>query len=233
MIVCVGDPIKMGHIVEALESRLHEEITFVPENYDIRKQENDILLAAQTARAIIYDTQQYLNDGEELVNIAKRIYRTNKAAVVLLVPTNHPNNEIVKAAVAQQIKGLVNTALSPGEQKEQLEKILAGYYENNGREDLTAAERTVQTEAKTLNEFVGELYDAKQREDEKENTIIIRKKGTTQVLLDFLVGLFRVAFTVLSVILMAIAIITLLYTNTRSLFFDNMNQIVRDILAMF
>jgi len=233
MIVCVGDPIKMGHIVEALESRLHEEITFVPENYDIRKQENDILLAAQTARAIIYDTQQYLNDGEELVNIAKRIYRTNKAAVVLLVPTNHPNNEIVKAAVAQQIKGLVNTALSPGEQKEQLEKILAGYYENNGREDLNAAERTVQTEAKTLNEFVGELYDAKQREDEKENTIIIRKKGTTQVLLDFLVGLFRVAFTVLSVILMAIAIITLLYTNTRSLFFDNMNQIVRDILAMF
>lgn len=233
MIVCVGDPIKMGHIVEALESRLHEEITFVPENYDIRKQENDILLAAQAARAIIYDTQQYLNDGEELVNIAKRIYRTNKAAVVLLVPTNHPNNEIVKAAVAQQIKGLVNTALSPGEQKEQLEKILASYYENNGREDLNAAERTVQTEAKTLNEFVGELYDAKQREDEKENTIIIRKKGTTQVLLDFLVGLFRVAFTVLSVILMAIAIITLLYTNTRSLFLGNMNQIVRDILAMF
>ena len=56
MILCVGDRIKMGHLTEALEQRLHQEVTFLPEAPDIRRQANDILLAARGADAIIYDT---------------------------------------------------------------------------------------------------------------------------------------------------------------------------------
>lgn len=231
MILCVGDRIKMGHMVEVLENRLKEEISFVPESPDIRQQENSILLAAQGAKAILYDTRQYFNDGEEITEIIKRIYRANKATVILLVPTINPNNEIVKAALARQMKHFINTALSPGEQKEQLEKILTGYYAANGREDIQDAEQAVHDETKTLNEFVGELYDAKQREEEKENTVIIRKKGTTQVLLEFLRGFTRTAFSILALLLMAVAVIVLLYPNTRDPLIENIEQIWQDVLS--
>lgn len=55
MILCVGDSVKLGHLREALEQRLHQEVTFLPAAPDIRRQENDILLAAQGTDAIIYD----------------------------------------------------------------------------------------------------------------------------------------------------------------------------------
>ena len=90
MILCVGDKIKLGHLTEALEQRLHQEVVFLPAAPDIRRQENDILLAAQGADAIVYDTDAYYNDGEELTGIIKRIWRTNHAAPILLVPTDNP-----------------------------------------------------------------------------------------------------------------------------------------------
>lgn len=233
MILLVGDRIKLGHIVEALEQRLGEQTSFVAEQPDIRKQENDILLAGREASAIIYDTRQYLNDGAELVDVIKRIYRANRATVILLCPTDNPNNEIVKAALSQQIRHIVNTALSYGGQKEQLEKIFAGYFDANPRQDIQEAEEVVREEVKTLNAFVGELYDASQREQEREHTVVIRKKGTTQVILDFLSGAVRTAATVASILLMAIAILALLYENTRTPFLENMAQIWEQIRAMF
>lgn len=90
MILCVGDSVKLGHLREALEQRLHQEVTFLPAAPDIRRQENDILLAAQGTDAIIYDTDAYYNDGEELIGVIKRIWRTNHAAPILLVPTDNP-----------------------------------------------------------------------------------------------------------------------------------------------
>ena len=151
MILCVGDSVKLGHLREALEQRLHQEVTFLPAAPDIRRQENDILLAAQGTDAIIYDTDAYYNDGEELIGVIKRIWRTNHAAPILLVPTDNPKNEIVKAALAVQIKNIINVALSPGEQKDQLEKILTGYYAANGdREDIRAAEDEVAEDTRTL-----------------------------------------------------------------------------------
>ena len=234
MIVCVGDKIKLGHLVEALENRLCEQVSFVAENTDIRRQENEILLSAQSdTTAIIYDTRQYYNDGAELIEIIKRIYRTNKAKVILLVETTNPNNEIVKAALAQQIKYLVNCSEAAGKQKEQLEKIFTGYFDRNEREDLAAAEEQVQQEQKTLNEFVGQLYDAKQREEEKERTVIVKKKGTTQVILEYLTAFLRTIFAIVSIVLIAIALITLLYADTREAFIRVILQVWQDVRDMF
>ena len=222
MILCVGDSVKLGHLREALEQRLHQEVTFLPAAPDIRRQENDILLAAQGTDAIIYDTDAYYNDGEELIGVIKRIWRTNHAAPILLVPTDNPKNEIVKAALAVQIKNIINVALSPGEQKDQLEKILTGYYAANGdREDT-----------RTLTSFVGQLYDAKQREEEREHTVIVRKKGTPQVLLEALGTVIRVLFGAVSIALMAIAMLALLYDNTRELLLQNLQQLWQEICSM-
>lgn len=233
MILCVGDRIKLGHLAETLEQRLKQTATFLPATADIRKQENDILLAAQDVDAIIYDTDAYFNDSEELMGVIRRIYRATKATVILLVPTDNPKNELVKAALAAQMKNFINVALSPGEQKEQLERILTGYYAANGqREDILAAEQELEEDTKTLASFVEDLYDAKQREEEREHTAIVRKKGTTQVLLEFLTGMLRVLFGVVSISLMAVAILALLYENTRVLLLENLQQIWQDALAM-
>ena len=233
MILCVGDKIKLGHLTEALEQRLHQEVTFLPEAPDIRRQENDILLAAQGADAIIYDTDAYYNDGEELIGTIKRIWRTNQVTPILLVPTSNPKNEIVKAALAVQIKNIINVALTPGEQKDQLEKILAGYYAaNDDREDIRAAEAEVAEDTRTLTSFVGQLYDAKQREEEREHTVIIRKKGTPQVLLEALGTVIRVLFCIVSITLMATAMLALLYDNTRELLLQNLQQLWQEACAM-
>lgn len=233
MILCVGDRIKLGHLAETLEQRLKQTVTFLPASADIRAQENDILLAAQEAEAIIYDTDEYFNDSEELVGAIRRIYRATKAAVILLVPTDNPKNELVKAALAVQMKNFINVARSPGEQKEQLERILTGYYAANGqREDILAAEQELQEDTKTLTSFVEDLYDAKQREEEREHTVVVRKKGTVQVLLEFLTGTLRVLFGVVSISLMAVAILALLYENTRVLLLGNLQQLWQDALSM-
>ena len=233
MILCVGDAIKLGHIVEALEQRLSEDVTFVPEQHDIRRQENDVLLAAQGARAIIYDTRQYYNDADELCESIKRIWRANHIDAILLVPTGNPNNEIVKAALQRQLKHIVNTSVSYGEQKAQLEQIFTGYLDANGREDIREAEQAVEEQTKTLNAFVGELYDAKQREDKAARTVIVRKKGTVQVLLDFLVGFVKTLATVVSIILMAIAVFALVYDNTREPLLHNLTEIWRQVAGNF
>ena len=48
MILCVGDSVKLGHLREALEQRLHQEVTFLPAAPDIRRQENELCRICQT-----------------------------------------------------------------------------------------------------------------------------------------------------------------------------------------
>jgi hypothetical protein len=156
----------------------------------------------------------------------------NKAKPILYVATDNPKSEIIKAAVAAQIKSFINESLSLGMQKDQLEKIINGFYEVHERDDVRAAEDEVNNDNKTLNEFVGELYDAKQREEEKEHTIIINKKGRLEVIIDVVISILKFIFAALSVVLIAIAIITLIYKDTREALFYVLDNTLGEILSM-
>lgn len=101
-----------------------------------------------------------------------------------------------------------------------------------GRDDVSAAEEEINNDNKTLNEFVGELYDAKQREDEKEHTIIINKKGRLEVVIDVVISILKFIFATLSVVLIAIAIITLIYKDTREALFFVLDNTLGEILSM-
>ena len=221
MILFVGNSIKLGGLAEVMLNRLNEQIEYLPEYFDIRKQENDILHTAKEAGYILYDCREYYNDGKEIADTIKRIYRTNKAVPILVLDTDNPGNEIVKECLAQQIRNFINAGLSLSMQKDQLEKILVGYYENNKREDLEAAEEIIQN-----------LYDAKQREEEKERTVIIKKKGNGEVAIDTVKGIFRVIFTVISIVLMSLAVITLIYDEPRLALFKVLNEIFLEIQNM-
>jgi len=218
LIVFVGNEIKLGGLIEVAKQRLKEDVVCIEENFNIRRQENDILLKAENASFIVYDTESYLNDAEEIIAIIKRIYRTNKAKPVLLVPTDNPKNEIVKNAVDSQLKLFVNTSLSMGEQKDQFEKVLLGFYDANESKVAEEAQQILADENQEIKKFVGELYDAKQREEERENTIIINQKGTPEVLISFSERLFRTIISIIIFILAAIGVATLIYPDIRAAF---------------
>lgn len=229
MIVFVGNRIKLGGLIDAAENRLDEEVVCVDESFNIVKQENDILLNSEGASYIVYDTESYLNDADEIVRIIKRIYRTNKAKPVLLIPTDNPSNEIIKTAVDSQIKSFVNTSLSMGEQKEQLEKAVAGFYENNETDTVQAAEEIIAEENYEIKNFVSELYDAKQREEKRESTIIVKKKGTTEVLITSAVRLLKTVVSIVVFILAAIGLSTLIYPDIRYAFTKEFMHVVETL----
>lgn len=231
MIIIVGSEYRLSAMAEVVTKRLDETVGYIQENISIKNQENDILALGE-AKYIIYDIDQYFDETVEIINIIKRIQRVNKAKPILYVATDNPKSEIIKAAVAAQIKSFVNESLSLGQQKDQLEKIINGFYEVHERDDVRAAEDEVNNDNKTLNEFVGELYDAKQREEEKEHTIIINKKGKLEVVIDVVISILKFIFAALSVVLIAIAIITLIYKDTREALFYVLDNTLGEILSM-
>lgn len=231
MIIIVGSEYRLSAMAEVVTKRLDETVGYIQENISIKNQENDILALGE-AKYIIYDIDQYFDETVEIINIIKRIQRVNKAKPILYVATDNPKSEIIKAAVAVQIKSFINESLSLGMQKDQLEKIINGFYEVHERDDVRAAEDEVNNDNKTLNEFVGELYDAKQREEEKEHTIIINKKGRLEVIIDVVISILKFIFAALSVVLIAIAIITLIYKDTREALFYVLNNTLGEILSM-
>ena len=231
MIIIVGSEYRLSAMAEVVTKRLDETVGYIQENISIKNQENDILALGE-AKYIIYDIDQYFDETAEIINIIKRIQRVNKAKPILYVATDNPKSEIIKAAVAAQIKSFINESLSLGMQKDQLEKIINGFYEVHERDDVRAAEDEVNNDNKTLNEFVGELYDAKQREEEKEHTIIINKKGKLEVVIDVVISILKFIFAALSVVLIAIAIITLIYKDTREALFYVLDNTLGEILSM-
>lgn len=231
MIIIVGSEYRLSAMAEVVTKRLDETVEYIQENISIKNQENDILALGE-AKYIIYDIDQYFDETVEIINIIKRIQRVNKAKPILYVATDNPKSEIIKAAVAAQIKSFINESLSLGMQKDQLEKIINGFYEVHERDDVRAAEDEVNNDNKTLNEFVGELYDAKQREEEKEHTIIINKKGRLEVIIDVVISILKFIFAALSVVLIAIAIITLIYKDTREALFYVLDNTLGEILSM-
>jgi hypothetical protein len=231
MIIIVGSEYRLSAMAEVVTKRLDETVGYIQENISIKNQENDILALGE-AKYIIYDIDQYFDETVEIINIIKRIQRVNKAKPILYVATDNPKSEIIKAAVAAQIKSFINESLSLGMQKDQLEKIINGFYEVHERDDVRAAEDEVNNDNKTLNEFVGELYDAKQREEEKEHTIIINKKGRLEVVIDVVISILKFIFAALSVVLIAIAIITLIYKDTREALFYVLDNTLGEILSM-
>ena len=231
MIIIVGSEYRLSAMAEVATKRLNENVRYIQENISVKNQENDILALGE-AKYIIYDIDQYFDETVEIINIIKRIQRVNKAKPILYVATDNPKSEIIKAAVAAQIKSFINESLSLGQQKDQLEKIINGFYEVHERDDVRAAEDEVNNDNKTLNEFVGELYDAKQREEEKEHTIIINKKGRLEVIIDVVISILKFIFAALSVVLIAIAIITLIYKDTREALFYVLDNTLGEILSM-
>ncbi len=231
MVILVGNKLRLGGLVDVIKQRLDGEVFYIAESTSIKNQENDIL-AINNAEYVIYDIDQYFDDSEELIDTIRKIQRTNSATPILYVQTDNPKNEIIKEAVARQIKNFINESRSLGDQKDQLEKIISGFYEANGRDDVEAVEKEVVEETKTLKSFMLDLFYAKQREDQKEKTVIINQKRKSEIAINVFVSILKTIFSVISVVLMTLAIITLIYTEPRGALLNVLNNIYQEGLSL-
>lgn len=234
MILFVGDKLKFGGLLEVATIRFGKDAAFAGEQISIKKQENEILKKAEEIKAeyIVYDIGQYFDEPREIISIIRRIQKVNHAKPILYVETDNPKAEIVKEAVSMQIKSFINKNRSMSEQKDEFEKILLNFYEANKRDDVALIEDEVMLEHKTLNEFVGELYDAKQREEERENTVIINKKRKSEVVIWVFISILRASLAAVSVALMVLAIVSLIYEESRLAIFNVLSQIYEEVTSM-
>lgn len=139
MIIFVGKTEKGGFVSEvgALPD-IHQQVRFLmPQTHHIRDLINDIL-AASTAgcQNIIYDTEEFIDDADVLVDEIVRIRAANGAEPILFVPTTHVNNQIVSEAMDHGLTRFINSAATMGEQKSELIRCITRYYDANEREDL-------------------------------------------------------------------------------------------------
>lgn len=231
MILLVGDKDRLSGISEVIETRTTEDYDYINESHSILEQENDIL-AYQDVSYIIYDIDQYFDDTEEIIEKIKAISRTNKAKVILYVKTDNPKNEVIKEAVANGIKHFINEGNSLTSQKDEFEKILSGYYEANGREDIEKVKEEIEKDERRLNSFVKEIYEDSKREKRKEKTVIIKKKRESEVIIETLEKIFKLIFSILITGLVSISLVTLIYKDTRLALFDVLLGIKSEIFSL-
>lgn len=231
MILLVGDKDRLSGLSEVIETRTTEDYDYINECHSILEQENDIL-AIKDVKYIIYDIDQYFDDTEEIIEEIRAIERTNKAKPILYVKTDNPKNEVIKEAVANGIKHFINESKSLSFQKDEFEKILSGYFEANGREDIKKVEEEIEKDEIKLNSFVKEIYEDSKREKRKEKTIIINKKRESEVIIETAEKILKVLFSILITGLVSISIITFIYKDTRLALFDVLACIKSEILSL-
>lgn len=231
MILLVGDKDRLSGLSEVIKTRTTEDYEYINESHSILEQENDIL-AKQNVKYIIYDIDQYFDDTEEIIEEIRAIGRTNKAKPILYVKTDNPKNEVIKEAVANGIKHFINESKSLSFQKDEFEKILSGYFEANGREDIKKVEEEIEKDEIKLNSFVKEIYEDSKREKRKEKTIIINKKRESEVIIETVEKILKVIFSILITALVSISLITLIYKDTRLALFDVLVGIKSEILSL-
>lgn len=139
MIIFVGKKEKGGFAAEvAALPDIHQQIRFLlPQTHHIRGLVNEILAAsAAGCQHIIYDTEEFIDDADVLVEEIMRLRAANGAEPILFVPTTHLNNQVVSEAMDRGVSRFINSAATMSEQKSELIRCITRYYDANEREDL-------------------------------------------------------------------------------------------------
>lgn len=140
MIIYVGDELKGGFVKEVVKNPdLNEEVRFIEPKFHIMDLMDEIMAAAKNGCSnIIYDVESFTDEAPVLIEGIIKIKKTNKAEPILYVTTTHVNNEVVSEALDKGITRFINSGTTMADQKSELTRCIAGFYDNNEREDITA-----------------------------------------------------------------------------------------------
>lgn len=128
MILFIG-PIERGFFVQDIARSKHMDVEYIESNSDIHMQINPIL-EKRNCKYMIYDLDQYTNPSNEISQVIKSIQKTNNATVIIYAPGWMPEANALVHLRNEQFYNFI-LGISIYDVKDQTEKCMNGYYENN------------------------------------------------------------------------------------------------------
>lgn len=142
MIIFVGNKEK-GFFCEEIAERRNMEMQYIGAELHIENQAENIPKYKEEASVIIYDLEQYVDEPDEIVRWVIRIQDALGIKSVIFAPGYSPQSNVIQALYNSGISNYIFSVYL-GEQKEDLELCLDGYYESFGYEEKRGISFTVQ-----------------------------------------------------------------------------------------
>ena len=111
-----------------------EKVEYIDEALHIKDQAEAILRFNEEATVVIYDIEQYADEAKELVHWINRIEDALKIKTIIFAAGYSPKSTVCRMLWDAGVKNFI-FSIYLGDQKEDLEYCLAGYYENFGYEE--------------------------------------------------------------------------------------------------
>lgn len=142
MIVFVGKQEK-GFFVENKDT-----VSYVNPALYIEEQTKDILAYKEQTKVIIYDIEQYADEAQNIISWMLKIQEALGVKTIIFAPGYSPKSTLIKELYDNGIKNFIFSVYL-GEQKEDLDYCLSGYFENFGYKEkrgITFEEEDVEIE---------------------------------------------------------------------------------------
>lgn len=108
-----------------------EKVAYIDEALHIENQTEEILRFKEEVTVVIYDIEQYADEAKELVHWINRIEDALKIKTIIFAAGYSPQSTVCRMLWDAGVKNFI-FSIYLGEQKEDLEYCLSGYYENFG-----------------------------------------------------------------------------------------------------
>lgn len=108
-----------------------EKVEYIDEALHIKDQAEAILRFNDEATVVIYDIEQYADEAKELVHWINRIEDALKIKTIIFAAGYSPQSTVCRMLWDAGVKNFI-FSIYLGDQKEDLEYCLTGYYENFG-----------------------------------------------------------------------------------------------------
>lgn len=132
MIVFVGHQDK-GFFCKEVAEKKEQECAYIKECLHITEQSKEILQYKEAAEYIIYELEQYADDPEVIEEWILKIQEAIHVKTILFVPGYSPESRVVYDLYQKGIQNFI-FSIYLGDQKEDLELCMDGYFETFGYE---------------------------------------------------------------------------------------------------
>lgn len=133
MILFAGKKEK-GFFCEEMSKQRSLGFQYIGTDLHIANQAEHILHYKEEATVIIYDLEQYVDEAEEITKWILRIEEAIGVKTIIYAPGFSPGSNAIQQLYTAGIKNYI-FSIYLGDQKEDLELCLDGYYENFGYEE--------------------------------------------------------------------------------------------------
>ncbi len=152
-IIFVGSKLNGAFVEDVCKVRNYNYLN-VPEKGNIKEQFNDLMFIVKDIKCnyIIFDIEQYFNEPVEIVDRIKKMQELIDGEAVIYMPGFLPDSLLARTLHDEGFnKIIVSGTLT--DMKDQLEKILGGFYDTFKSEEMKKVEEIKEEEKKFFDSF--------------------------------------------------------------------------------